>query len=117
MGVMTRSRVTPGMSWTMLMRLWARALSSELLPTLGRPTMATVGRVERFVLSDDFTPVSVGTSIINSQYCGRLERFVILQFASEQAVRTSRRPSPPCPARREFRVLGREYFPKGVRHA
>src|SRR5687767_11158103 len=39
----TRSRVTPGMSWTMLMRLPTRALRRLLLPTLGRPTMATTG--------------------------------------------------------------------------
>ena len=43
-GIDTRSRVTPGMSWTMLIRLPQRAFRSELLPTFGRPTMATVGR-------------------------------------------------------------------------
>src|SRR4051794_38856482 len=43
MGATTRSRVTPGMSCTMLMRRPAKALSRLLLPTLGRPTMAMVG--------------------------------------------------------------------------
>ena len=37
-----RSRVTPGMSWTIEMRRPARRLKSADLPTLGRPTMATV---------------------------------------------------------------------------
>src|SRR5258708_21019212 len=30
------------MSWTMEMRFWASRLNRRLLPTLGRPTMATV---------------------------------------------------------------------------
>src|SRR4051812_49201155 len=42
-GAEIRSRVTPGMSCTMEMRLPTRALSRELFPTLGRPTIATVG--------------------------------------------------------------------------
>src|SRR5205814_6066213 len=37
------SRVTPGWSWTMLMRLPMSALRRLLLPTLGRPTMAITG--------------------------------------------------------------------------
>src|SRR5260370_40650876 len=36
------SRVTPGWSWTMEMRFFASRLKRRLLPTLGRPTMATV---------------------------------------------------------------------------
>src|SRR5476651_1034186 len=36
------SRVTPGWSWTMEMRFRASRLKRRLLPTLGRPTMATV---------------------------------------------------------------------------
>src|SRR5438132_3588045 len=38
-----RSRVTPGMSWTMACRFPTRRLKRVDLPTLGRPTMATVG--------------------------------------------------------------------------
>src|SRR5436309_79515 len=38
-----RSRVTPGTSWTMLIRFPYRAFSRLLLPTFGRPTIATVG--------------------------------------------------------------------------
>src|SRR5665213_1430605 len=38
-----RSRVTPGMSCTMLIRFSTSALSRLLFPTLGRPTIATVG--------------------------------------------------------------------------
>ena len=38
-----RSRVTPGMSWTMLILLPTMALRRLLLPTLGRPTIAITG--------------------------------------------------------------------------
>src|SRR5438067_11636190 len=41
--MVTRSRVTPGMSCTMLIRLPTSALSSEDFPTLGRPTIAITG--------------------------------------------------------------------------
>src|SRR2546430_2308057 len=41
-----RSRVTPGMSWTMLIRFPTRALSRLDLPTLGRPTIAMTGSLE-----------------------------------------------------------------------
>jgi hypothetical protein len=39
----TRSRVTPGMSWTIEIVFPDSAFNSELLPTFGRPTMATTG--------------------------------------------------------------------------
>ena len=38
-----RSRVTPRDSWTMASEVWARRLTSVDLPTLGRPTTATIG--------------------------------------------------------------------------
>src|SRR6266508_1634728 len=40
MGVSTASRVVPGTGLTMARSSPSRRLSSELLPTLGRPTMA-----------------------------------------------------------------------------
>ena len=39
-----RSRVTPAVGSTMLIRRRASQLKMEDLPTLGRPTMATIGR-------------------------------------------------------------------------
>src|SRR4051812_27084565 len=39
----TRSRVTPGMSWTIEMSRRVSALRREDLPTLGRPTIAMTG--------------------------------------------------------------------------
>ena len=44
MGTEIRSRVTPGVGSTIEIRRPARQFSNELLPTFGRPTMATVGR-------------------------------------------------------------------------
>src|SRR3954452_24709691 len=45
--VETRSRVTPAVGSTMLMRLPASQLNSDDLPTFGRPTIATIGRATR----------------------------------------------------------------------
>src|SRR5437764_6710271 len=42
--VATRSRVTPAVGSTMLIRRPASQLNSDDLPTFGRPTIATVGR-------------------------------------------------------------------------
>src|SRR5437867_2838572 len=42
----TRSRVVPGTSSTIAIRSPANRLKSVDLPTLGRPTMATTGRVD-----------------------------------------------------------------------
>lgn len=42
-GAEIRSRVTPGWSWTMAIFRPARRLKSADFPTLGRPTIATVG--------------------------------------------------------------------------
>src|SRR5689334_20586301 len=89
----TRSRVTPGMSWTMETRRPTRALEREDLPTLGRPTIATTGR--RFMggilgfcgwsaIAGDFIgprriPVS-RPKLINSQCCvGRCEGGIFLR--------------------------------------
>src|ERR1700683_2208514 len=41
----SRSRVTPGWSWTMAIRFWARQLKIADLPTFGRPTIATIGKL------------------------------------------------------------------------
>jgi hypothetical protein len=41
--VLTRSRVTPGVASTMLTMRREIQLRMELLPTLGRPTIATSG--------------------------------------------------------------------------
>src|SRR5215204_2706952 len=49
-GVETRSRVTPGMSCTMLIIFPAIAFSSELLPTFGRPTIAMTGNEDMGVV-------------------------------------------------------------------
>jgi hypothetical protein len=43
MNVLTRSRVTPAVGSTMLIISPARALSRLLLPTFGRPIIATTG--------------------------------------------------------------------------
>src|SRR3954447_11369097 len=42
--VETRSRVTPAVGSTMLIRRPASQLNSDDLPTFGRPTIATIGR-------------------------------------------------------------------------
>src|SRR6188474_943049 len=42
--VSTRSRVTPAVGSTMLIRRPASQLKSDDLPTFGRPTIATIGR-------------------------------------------------------------------------
>src|SRR5262245_41546193 len=42
--VVTRSRVTPAVGSTMLIRRPASQLNSDDLPTFGRPTIATIGR-------------------------------------------------------------------------
>src|SRR6476646_4355856 len=43
-GTRLRSRVTPGSAWVTASRPPARRLTRVLLPTLGKPTTATVGR-------------------------------------------------------------------------
>ena len=43
-GVETRSRVTPAVGSTMLIRRPASQLNSDDLPTFGRPTIATIGK-------------------------------------------------------------------------
>jgi hypothetical protein len=50
-GAEIRSRVTPGWSWTMEILRPARRLKSADFPTLGRPTMATVGISSQFQFS------------------------------------------------------------------
>src|SRR5262245_54657037 len=46
-----RSRVTPGWSWTIAWRLPTRRLKSVDLPTLGRPTMATVALMSGAIIA------------------------------------------------------------------
>src|ERR1051325_6881601 len=46
-----RSRVTPGWSWTMAWRFPTRRLKRVDLPTLGRPTMATVALMNGAIIA------------------------------------------------------------------
>src|SRR5882757_284270 len=54
--VPTRSRVTPAVGSTMLIRRPASQLNSDDLPTFGRPTMATTGSGIRFGPSPERVP-------------------------------------------------------------
>src|SRR5699024_3123016 len=62
-----RSRVTPGVSSTMDRRLPASRLNSWLLPTFGRPTMATIG----FGISDSLLLILRGSvfKYLRQQVC------------------------------------------------
>src|SRR5687767_12909565 len=85
--VETRSRVTPGMSCTMLMRLPTRALRRLLLPTLGRPTIATTGLFAVMPpLNGSLRKCAMrGLAIVGGSATGGLLFFMALQLGLENA--------------------------------
>src|SRR5829696_6038481 len=86
-GVETRSRVTPGMSCTMLIIFPAIAFSSELLPTFGRPTIAMTGR-------EDIGVVGWG-SWVGVVYCYRT--FTDASSTTKPFLQPTNDPRPPTP--------------------
>src|SRR5271165_2515805 len=85
----TRSRVTPAVGSTMAMRRPASQLNSDDLPTLGRPTMVTIGTATghlSFVLVPGHSSLATGHS-----YCKGSEVRITMFKETESSHHGARR--------------------------
>ena len=119
-GTRLRSRVTPGSAWVTASRPPASRLTSVLLPTLGKPTTATVGRLSRsstIPRSRARETISSTTSctdlpvVSTTTASSAFRRALILRSSSSlsrssSAVRTAETSSPVSIARRRARSSG-----------